>query len=157
MARNGWHVIREGEAVTLTRALPVVWDVAAETRLGPAARLRLAHLVRQDLWRALAGLRGFAPAVRVAWTGGGAGLVVRAGGRVRGPHDRAAVEARIAGVLASPVQRARWLRSARIREQDCDVSGRAREFGAPASVPGSGAAAGTLELEQAGEGASWTL
>ena len=93
--------------MTVTRRLPLRWDVAAETALSHAGRLRVAHQVRQDLWRALRGLRGFAPAVRVAHAG--AGLAVRAGGRVAGPLDRAFVEARIADLLADPAARARWL------------------------------------------------
>jgi hypothetical protein len=106
VARNGWHILREGAAVTVSRRVPVVWDVAAETRLPDAGRLRVAHQVRQDLWRALRRQRGFAPAVRVARDG--AGLSVRAGGRVAAPHDRARLEAEIARVLSAPAHRARW-------------------------------------------------
>ncbi|MEE4117794.1 MAG: DUF6497 family protein [Paracoccaceae bacterium] len=111
MAGDGWHILREGDAVTVTRRLPLRWDVAAETALPGAGRLRVAQQVRQDLWRRLRRLRGFAPAVRVARADGG--LAVRAGGRVDGPLDRQGVEARIAELLADPAARARWLRCAR--------------------------------------------
>jgi len=113
VARNGWHILRQGASVTVTRRLPVVWDVAAETRLPDAGRLRVAQQVRQDLWRALRRQRGFAPAVRVARDG--AGLSVRAGGRVAAPHDRARLEAGIARLLACRAHRARWVVSARGR------------------------------------------
>jgi len=106
LERNGWHILWEGAAVTVARRLPVVWDVAAETRLGDAGRLRVATRVRQDLWRALRRQRGFAPVVRVARDG--AGLTVRAGGAVAGRYDAARLEALIAGLLADPGLRARW-------------------------------------------------
>ncbi len=112
MARDGWHVLRDAGSVTVTRRLPLRWDVAAQATLPRAGRLRVAHQVRQDLWRRLRDLRGFAPAVRV--THAGTGLAVQAGGRVEGPFDRAVVEARIADLLADPAARARWLRCARV-------------------------------------------
>lgn len=109
---DGWHIDRDERAVTLSRRRPVVWDVAVE-RLLPGqggGRARLAHMVRQDLWRALRRQRGFAPVVTVSRAPGG--LAVRAGGRVDAPHDRRVLEARIADVLDLPSNRARWLRSA---------------------------------------------
>ena len=108
MARDRWHVIEEADgALTLARRMPVRFDLAAETVL-PArvGRRRLAHLVRQDMWRALRHLRGFAPVVRVARVTGG--LHVRAGGAVAGRLARADAEARLAALLADPARRARW-------------------------------------------------
>ena len=114
-----WHILREGAAVTVTRRLPLRWDVAARTVLPPvlppARPLRLAAQVRQDLWRALRRQRGFAPAVAVVPEG--AGLRLCAGGRVDAAHDRAALEARIAALLADPGRRARWLRCARLKDR----------------------------------------
>ena len=108
MARDRWHVIEEADgALTLARRLPVRFDLAAETVLGGGVgRRRLAHLVRQDMWRTLRHLRGFAPVVRVARVPGG--LHVRAGGAVAGRLARADAEARIAALLADPGHRARW-------------------------------------------------
>ena len=65
MSRKRWHILREGDSLTMTRALPVRFDVAAGTTLPGGGRLRLAMQVRQDLWRALQALRGFAPVVQV--------------------------------------------------------------------------------------------
>jgi hypothetical protein len=72
-------------------------------------RRRLAHAVRQDMWRMLRDLRGFAPAVEVVREAGG--LHLRAGGALIG---RAApdVSARIATMLAEPARRRAWIRAA---------------------------------------------
>jgi hypothetical protein len=111
VAHRGWHIVAEPGGVTVSRALPVRWDVAAETRLpAPASGLRplrVAHQVRQDVWRVLRRQRGFAPAVRAVAQAGG--LAVRAGGRVAAAHDRARLEAVLAEVLGDPVRRRRWL------------------------------------------------
>ncbi|MET4101266.1 hypothetical protein ABIE58_000683 [Roseovarius sp. MBR-78] len=107
MGRDRWHVIDEGGALTLARRVPVRFDLAAEAVIaGHVGRRRLAHLVRQDMWRALRHLRGFAPVVRVARVPGG--LHVRAGGAVAGRFARAQAEARIAALLADPARVARW-------------------------------------------------
>ncbi len=68
----------------------------------------MAHQVRQDVWRALQNLRGFAPAVRVERAG--QALRITAGGQVDGRFSKAAAEARIAEVLDDPANRARWQR-----------------------------------------------
>jgi len=108
MGGDRWHLIEEEGALTLTRLLPARFDLAAETVLaGHGGRRRLAHLVRQDMWRALRHLRGFAPVVRV-WRVPG-GLHVMAGGAVDGRFARAEAEARIALLLADPGHRARWM------------------------------------------------
>lgn len=107
MARNSWHILRDEGALTLARRLPVRFDLAVGTRLPLARKLRIAQQVRQDMWRALRGLRGFAPAVKV-WEDS-AGLCLIAGGQVDGPWPENA-EARIASLLESPRHRARWLR-----------------------------------------------
>ncbi|MEL6206158.1 MAG: hypothetical protein AAFR47_12740 [Pseudomonadota bacterium] len=117
MAPRGWHILRDGAAVTVSRAPVVQWDVAAETtlpaegHLPEAGRLLVASQVRQDLWRALRRQRGFSPAVRVAPEG--ADLAVRAGGRIDAVFDRSRLEVRIAGVLSDSADRARWIRNAR--------------------------------------------
>jgi hypothetical protein len=104
-----WHILREGRVLTLARHLPPRFDVAAETVLPRANARRLAHQVRQDMWRALQNLRGFSPVVRVE--DGDRHMTLIAGGRVSGraPAD---TNRRIANVLEAPANRARWLRHA---------------------------------------------
>lgn len=96
----------DGPVLTLARRHPVRWDVSAETRLPDGNRAAIAHQVRQDLWRALRSVRGFAPVVQV--TRDGQGLVVRAGGQLAG---RAApgLAVRVADLLEAPALRARWV------------------------------------------------
>lgn len=108
MVRDGWHILREEAALTMARRLPVRFDLGVETRLGAGCKRRIAQQVRQDVWRALRDLRGFAPAVRVEEDGDG--LRVTAGGQVDGVLHRARAEARIAGVLEDPGNRVRWQR-----------------------------------------------
>ncbi|TFL16715.1 hypothetical protein DR046_18665 [Jannaschia formosa] len=93
----------------MTRRLPLRWDVAASARMPDLGRRRLAHAVRQDLWRMLQDLRGFSPAVEVVRANGL--CCVRAGGRVDGrrPPD---LPARIIDLLQDPHCRAAWTRSA---------------------------------------------
>jgi hypothetical protein len=111
MGRGGWHILRDGDTVTVARRLPVRFDLRATAAFPPAARLRLAHQVRQDLWRTLRDLRGFRPVVRVRTDA--AGLCITAGGDVAGPFPRAQAEARISALLHDPRTRARWLAHAR--------------------------------------------
>ena len=114
MSRKRWHILREGDSLTMTRALPVRFDVAAGTTLPDGGRLRLAMQVRQDLWRALQALRGFAPVVQVTRRDGICEVV--AGGRVDGVHNKARVEERISEMLSDPACRARWSAFAAHRE-----------------------------------------
>lgn len=95
--------------MTLCRQSPPRFDVAVATDLPMVDPLRLAHQIRQDIWRALQNVRGFSPVVRVAR--GSEGLTVTAGGRVPGPVSAVLAE-RIDAVLANPANRGRWLRHA---------------------------------------------
>lgn len=109
MTRNRWHETEDGAGgLTLARRLPARFDIRAVTRLPPCtvSRRRLAHLVRQDIWRALRDLRGFTPVVRVV--PGAQGPLVEAGGQVAGAVPRAQAQAKLAGVLEAPANRARW-------------------------------------------------
>lgn len=101
-----WHILREGATLTLARQLPVRFDVGVVAEFPKMGKLRLAQQVRQDMWRALRGVRGFSPVVHVEERDHG--LRLRAGGRVEGPAPRAGLETIIAGVLACPRNRARW-------------------------------------------------
>lgn len=115
MKKNGWHEVWDDDGVIVARRWPIRWDVVAETVLGDGRRLRVAHQIRQDLWRALRGQRGFSPAVAVFRRSGG--LFIRAGGQVDAPFDRVKANAQILSVLESPSNRARWLRFEIRREQ----------------------------------------
>ncbi|WP_245749119.1 hypothetical protein [Jannaschia pohangensis] len=99
--------------LTIARRVPVVWDLSGRVRLPDMGRRRLAHAVRQDLWRALQRLRGFAPVVAV--TRDGQGVTLRAGGAVSGAVPGAA-RARLDDMLSDPVRHAAWLRAARHRQ-----------------------------------------
>ena len=101
---------REAGAVTLSRRLPVRWDVAASAEVPVGSAGRIAHQVRQDLWRTLRRLRGFAPVVRVEAVA--SGLRVTAGGSVAGPVPPGTA-AQIRAMLEDPANRARWVRHAR--------------------------------------------
>lgn len=109
MSGQGWHILREAAALTLCREQPALFDVAVTVDLPAADPLRLAHQIRQDVWRAAQRVRGFSPVVRVETCG--AGLRVSAGGRVAGrvPGNLAP---RIAAVLDSEANRRRWLNHA---------------------------------------------
>lgn len=104
-------MVVEGDVLTLARRMPARFDVSATTRLPDARRGRVAHQVRQDLWRALRDVRGFSPVVRVVREA--TGLRVEAGGRVEGAAVPTALEARIAEMLSCKARRARWVRCAR--------------------------------------------
>jgi hypothetical protein len=96
--------------LTLARHLPARFDVAAETILRDGSAMRLAHQVRQDLWRALQNLRGFSPVVQV--TRRPNGMHIKAGGAVTGALPKSKVEAQIAALLEAPDLRRRWERFA---------------------------------------------
>lgn len=106
MRRSGWHILRDGPRLTLSRRLPPRFDIEARTSLPDARRARLAHQVRQDVWRALQNLRGFTPVIEI--TRSGAGLSLRAGGQVDGPVPPGAA-ARLEAILSDPACRQRWL------------------------------------------------
>ncbi|AHD00359.1 hypothetical protein [Leisingera methylohalidivorans] len=121
MSSSGWHITRKDGGLTLSRRLPARFDVAAETLLPQADPQRLAHQIRQDLWRRLQRLRGFSPVVEI--TPEGQGLRVRAGGQVLGrvPSNAAGL---IADVLENPANRTRWLRhAAPRRDRTCPQTG----------------------------------
>ncbi|WP_163846894.1 hypothetical protein [Pseudooceanicola aestuarii] len=108
MARNGWHILRDGAGVTLARHLPPRFDLEVRARIDTArdvSRLAVARQLRQDMWRLLRDLRGFSPVVEV--TSDDAGLALRAGGRIIRRDPAAA--ARLAALMSSPAHHARWL------------------------------------------------
>lgn len=107
--RRGWWARREGAVYAIARQLPLRWDVAADSVLPDLGRRRLAHAIRQDMWRVLRDLRGFSPAVEVRREGGR--CHVRAGGAIDGAVPPGLRE-RLADLLGSPGPRAAWCRAA---------------------------------------------
>ena len=110
MSRNSWHMDRQQDSLRLARKPGQRLDVWAEARFPVVARGRLAHQIRQDMWRALQSLRGFSPVIEV--TGDADGLTVRAGGQIDSMVPKTAVVARIADLLADESKRSRWIRCA---------------------------------------------
>ncbi|MCT4559684.1 MAG: hypothetical protein N4A61_16680 [Pelagimonas sp.] len=105
MRRNSWHIHEDEASYTLARHWPPRFDVMATARFPTMRKGRLARQIRQDLWRALKGLRGFSPVVRIV--SDHEGLTVTAGGRVQG-HIPAEVPLKIEALLASPAHQRRW-------------------------------------------------
>ncbi len=109
MNKVNWHTQRDGACVTISRELPARFDVSASARFPIVGRARLAHQIRQDMWRALQNLRGFSPVVQVEQIDGA--LSVTAGGRLGtpiAPHVQETIDA----LLNDRVRRARWIRCA---------------------------------------------
>lgn len=107
----------EGGTLVHARSMPAEFNVVVETTLVGGSGLsksRIARQVRQDVWRALAGLRGFKPIVTVAEDG--ADLVVQAGGHVDGPFPKVRAEMVIRDILHDPMRRLRWVNYARRSE-----------------------------------------
>lgn len=111
MARNGWHIARDGDTLTLSRKRIARFDLVEVAWLPGEGlvRSRIAHQIRQDMWRELQRLRGFCPAVRVTAQPGG--VAILAGGAVEGAVTAHAREA-IADLLNDPTLRARWIKNA---------------------------------------------
>ncbi|MGR3493898.1 hypothetical protein [Citreimonas sp.] len=103
---RGWYLHRDGGRTVLARHWPPRFDVAAGTEFPPLRAVRLAHQVRQDVWRAFQRLRGFSPVVQVDATDTGLSLI--AGGRTSTPVPPA-VQARLVALLNDPRLRTRWI------------------------------------------------
>lgn len=112
MSRSNWHITRTDATLTLSRRLPARFDFVVESTLPGGDPLRLAHQIRQDMWRALQSLRGFSPVVEITSDPDGQGLRVRAGGQLMGRAPASATQT-LADVLENPKARSRWLRHAR--------------------------------------------
>ena len=109
MPRSRWHILQDSDGLTLCRHVPPRFDFAVRTVLPGGRSARLAHQIRQDLWRALRAVRGFSPVVRLDRSDHG--WDVMAGGRSAGPVP-ATVMVQAEAVLNDPRNRARWVRSA---------------------------------------------
>lgn len=107
--KNRWHIKKSDGAVILSRHVSPRFDVQAQTVLAKGDPLRLAHQIRQDVWRCLQNMRGFSPVVLVEMRPNN--VKITAGGRVEGRVPANAVD-QIAEVLEHPNNRARWVRHA---------------------------------------------
>lgn len=114
MARGHWHLQRSANGLTLARHWPPRFDVRGVATLAVPSDaadglclLRLAHQIRQDLWRGLQSLRGFSPVVSL--TRQGNVLEVAAGGRAAPPVPPQTSDT-IAALLTDPRHARRWLR-----------------------------------------------
>ena len=114
MSKPRWHITRDGDTLTLSRLAAARFDVSARTVLPDAGRARVAHQVRQDMWRSLQDLRGFTPVVEIRRENGQ--LYVTAGGQMAGPIAKQAIETAIKDVLDDPKCRARWVAHATRRQ-----------------------------------------
>lgn len=111
MTNRGFYTLRDGSTLTVARRLPPRFDVMAEASFPPARKGRLAHQIRQDLWRALRGQRGFSPVVEVRETTHG--VLVRAGGQLDAKVNPE-LSARIGALLHDPAHSQRWMRHAHL-------------------------------------------
>lgn len=110
-----WDIDRSDDCLTLSRGGRLRFDISAVADFPICARERLAHQIRQDLWRALQHIRGLSPIVLIERSS--TGLSVKAGGEIHGktfPADH--LNAQIYGVLQDKEKRARWLRFAALPE-----------------------------------------
>ena len=112
MAKLRWHILRDSHGVTVTRRLPVRFDLSAQVVLPNAYRLYLAQQIRQDLWRRLQNLCGFTPVVRIE--NHVSGVLVTAGGQIDGMVNRNWYEAEIQYLLMDQGLQARWLSQAKV-------------------------------------------
>ena len=111
-----WTLAHSGETTLLHRTgHPVHWSLAVARTLAGSLRrnhrIRLAHQIRQDIWRACRDVRGFLPLVEVSTSG--TETVIRAGGSLmtRSGHVPT-LETRIARVLDCADNIARWQKHA---------------------------------------------
>ncbi|MCG7493116.1 hypothetical protein [Thalassobius sp. Cn5-15] len=118
--RSTWHIQSEGDTLTVARRVPVRMDVAAQATFPACNRLALAQQIRQDLWRRLQRLRGFAPVVQVVREADG--LRVTAGGQLAAaaPDHTSAY---VAEMLNTPHLRQRWIANAS-KGQQAGAAGR---------------------------------
>lgn len=115
--RNRWQFHAEGQGLVLARPGRARFDLVEELRLsapGPLSLRRLVLQIRQDVWRALQGLRAFSPIVAAIPQEGA--ILLRAGGQISGsaPIPRSAAAA-LHTVVHSPANHQRWCRFAQAR------------------------------------------
>jgi len=118
---KGWTLHHSGGETTLDRSgFRGRWDVRVDRDLAIDSvaghergriRGRIAHQVRQDVWRALRTVRGFVPRVTVSERIDG--VTVAAGGALlTGSADRPSIEGALRRVLENTANRRRWVHHA---------------------------------------------
>lgn len=113
-----WYEHDEGKTYVLSRHLPPRFDISACAKFPLLRKSRLAHQVRQDVWRALQGVRGFSPVIRIDTFSDH--MVLTAGGPCA--HSTAHTQQVLETVLSDQAKRARWIKCATIRNHaDRDV------------------------------------
>ena len=108
MTKGAWHILKRDGVWTMSRMRSQRLDVSAQTWLPRVHPIRLMHQIRQDMWRHLQKVRGFAPLIRLAPDGDG--WRVTAGGQVSAMASSHVT--RIEDVLENESFRARWIRCA---------------------------------------------
>ena len=112
-----WSLVHTGDSTLLHRAgYAPVWAFAVTLSmpivLTTSQRSRMAHQIRQDIWRACRHVRGFLPLVQVSTNGDE--TVIRAGGSLATRSGHAdALAAKVARVLDCGNNISRWQRHAR--------------------------------------------
>ena len=104
--RGNWFEIYDGPCFTVARRLPARFDISREVLMPLMSAPRLAHQIRQDMWRKLQSIRGFLPVVEI--THRGAHLHIRAGGELTCPAPFERSGDRIFDVLSNRDNHWRW-------------------------------------------------
>ncbi|MEM0990903.1 MAG: hypothetical protein AAGK00_18705 [Pseudomonadota bacterium] len=111
---TAWSLTHDaGRTHLAARGIPDRWDISVTATwpadiLSPQARARLAHQIRQDIWRAAQRVRGFVPRVRVEQTDGH--LHICAGGTITtGTPCPAGLTDALAAILQNDKNRRRWM------------------------------------------------
>ena len=102
---TGWAITPTAGGLRLHRPGRARMDFVATATIQHTRPTRLAHQIRQDLWRKLQKLKGFSPVIEIE------GQRVKAGGQVDGPIPPSAIET-TQSLLNCPIHRSRWERNA---------------------------------------------
>ena len=109
-----WFEIYNGPCFTLARRLQARFDICSEVLIPLMSAPRLAHQIRQDIWRKLQSIRGFLPVAEI--THRGANLQVRAGGGLTCPAPFERSCERIFDGLSNRDNQRRWAGFAAARQ-----------------------------------------
>ena len=115
--RGNWFEIYDGPCFTVARRLPARFDISRELLMPLMSAPRLAHQIRQDMWRKLQSIRGFLPVVEI--THRGAHLHIRAGGELACPAPFERSGEWIFDVLSNRDNQRRWAAFAAARGPHC--------------------------------------
>lgn len=106
MSTPRWVHTRTDDTLTVHRPNRARLDVTATTTLsGKLQPTRLAHAIRQDLWRAAQSTRGFSPVVIIKPAADKS--IITAGGQIDGPVPPG-LSLTLQTLLNDPAKRHRW-------------------------------------------------